>query len=155
CTRTSGLGLEHGRFGLVRRSLRPGRRLGADELDDPQTEPVPFGDDLAAGDKLAIDLHFERLVYQPVEHDHALLAEGQHVAQAHVDAAELDREANVDVLNEAEAGTGKAHWKSFREGGTWVIWSATRSSSSPTVPRATTVLPTRSGTARATGIGSV
>src|SRR5690606_1239022 len=151
----SGLHLEHGRGARVRGSARAGRRLGADKLDDPQAEPVPFRDHFAARDQLAVDLHLARLVDPPVGHDHALIADRQPCAQAHVGAAELDRQANVDVLDKAEAGTGKTHWKSFREGGVSVIWRAMRSSSSPTVPRATTVLPTRSGTARETGIGSV
>ena len=62
--------------------------------------------DLALGDGFAVDENVEQFVGQPVKLDNRILTEREHVFQFDLAAAELDREADIDIAQQIQSGFG-------------------------------------------------
>src|SRR3954471_7572951 len=81
---------------------RLGRALGREHLGDPQAELLVDHDDLAAGDRLAVDQKVDGLAGQPVERHDRPGAERQRLADGHLRATDLDRELHRHVVQAGE-----------------------------------------------------
>src|SRR3546814_8725614 len=57
---------------------------------------------LAAPDQRAVDEHVEQLVGLPIEFDHARFAEREQFAQRELGRSDLDRQLDVDILEQLE-----------------------------------------------------
>src|SRR3546814_13704900 len=63
---------------------------------------------LAAPDQRAVDEHVEQLVGLPIEFDHARFAEREQFAQRELGRSDLDRQLDVDILEQLEIGGDRA-----------------------------------------------
>src|SRR5512147_100617 len=124
--------------------------LGGDDLDDADAEAAVDGHDLAPGDQRAVGHDVEQLVRLAVELDDAAFGQLHQLGELQRGAADLDRQADRDVGEQAEIPApegkivGRAGLDDFL---TFLhepillcsilsILSAARPSCSPTVPSA-------------------
>ena len=77
---------------------RTRRRLGREHFRDPQAELLVDHDDLAAGDRLAVDQQVDGLAGEPVEGHDRPRAERERLADRHLRATDLDRELHRHVV---------------------------------------------------------
>src|SRR4029079_17294758 len=124
--------------------------FGRDDLDDADAEAAVDGDDLALGDQRAVGHDVEQLVRLAVELDDAALGKLHQLRELQRRAADLDRQADRDIGEQAEIPAPEG--KIVGRGGLddfltflhepillcsiFSILSAARPSCSPTVPRA-------------------
>ena len=80
----------------------PRWRLGGDDLDDADAEAAVDGHDLAAGDERAVGHDVEQLVRLAVELDDAAFGKLHQLGELQRGAADLDRQADRDVGEQAE-----------------------------------------------------
>src|SRR4051812_40018007 len=83
--------------------FRPGvRAVGREHLGDAQAELLVDHDDLAAGDRLAVDQQVDGLAGEPVERHDGAGPEGERLADRHPRAADLHRELHLHVVQARE-----------------------------------------------------
>ena len=83
------------------------RALGGDDLDDADAEAAVHGHHLAPGDQGAVRHDVEQFVRLAVQLDDAALGKIHQLGELQRGAADLDRQADRDVGEQAEIPAGE------------------------------------------------